>query len=345
MLKIVFEFVGGPNDGRVLQGWLGEPSDAERYYLFTNHGTVGQRFKIASDYAVETLAREVHQETSQRRFQPHYYVVSERLEEDEDVIVRATYVEREQPIGGSHAQESGERTGLPSLAPEQLVENCLADVGRSLADSCGHCWPTEFGAPGTIHGNLALHFGHILLRERFSVLADARHSNLRLPPVALLGISPSQNWFLACAFKSFTHASDVAELAGELDALRSFWLHTGMTNETCEPYIRRIAQHCEMGLGLIAGLHWCPLGSESPLQSWWSSRCEPQPAESLLPVPNGGEPSTESTCVEPRQTSLLQVLSQIRVAFSQPLLVQSYPRHGSYHLLTLLFRIPRPREP
>jgi hypothetical protein len=43
MLKIVFEFVGGPNDGKVFHRKLGKSSDAERYYLLTNHGAVGQR--------------------------------------------------------------------------------------------------------------------------------------------------------------------------------------------------------------------------------------------------------------------------------------------------------------
>ena len=35
-MTIMFEFVGGPNDGRVLHSTVGEPSDAEHYYLFTN---------------------------------------------------------------------------------------------------------------------------------------------------------------------------------------------------------------------------------------------------------------------------------------------------------------------
>ena len=58
MLKITFEFVGGPKDGRILCGTLGKPSDAERYYLFSNHGAFGHRFKVASPYAVETLVSE-----------------------------------------------------------------------------------------------------------------------------------------------------------------------------------------------------------------------------------------------------------------------------------------------
>jgi len=55
MLNIIFEFAGGPHDGQTLQGRLADGSDAERYYMFTNHGTVGQRFKVASGYTVETL--------------------------------------------------------------------------------------------------------------------------------------------------------------------------------------------------------------------------------------------------------------------------------------------------
>ena len=58
MLKIIFEFVGGPQDGRILQGVVGDASDAERYFLFSNWGRIGQRFKVASDYAVATLSRD-----------------------------------------------------------------------------------------------------------------------------------------------------------------------------------------------------------------------------------------------------------------------------------------------
>lgn len=92
MLKIIFEFVGGPSDGALLCGTLGEPSDAERYYLFSNHGTVGQRFKVASPYAVETLAGEQLKEEKRHYFQRHYYVVTERMQNDQGVWVCAEYV-------------------------------------------------------------------------------------------------------------------------------------------------------------------------------------------------------------------------------------------------------------
>ena len=91
-MKIIFEFVGGPLDGTTLVGNVGDGSDAERYYLFTNHGAVGQRFKVASDYAVETLAREQLKVEERHHFQPHFYVVRDRVEEGAEVLVRAEYV-------------------------------------------------------------------------------------------------------------------------------------------------------------------------------------------------------------------------------------------------------------
>ncbi len=93
MQKAIFEFVGGPIDGRVLQGPLGEGDDVERYYMFSNHGAVGQRFKVASDYAVQTLLREKLEEESPHHFQQHYYRVTDRIEDDEEVWIRAEYVQ------------------------------------------------------------------------------------------------------------------------------------------------------------------------------------------------------------------------------------------------------------
>jgi hypothetical protein len=92
MLKIIFEFLGGPHDGRILDGVVGEASDAERCFLFSNWGRVGQRFKVASDYAVETLAKEQLREQKRHHFQRHFYVVTERLEDDDEVWVRGEYV-------------------------------------------------------------------------------------------------------------------------------------------------------------------------------------------------------------------------------------------------------------
>ncbi len=92
MLKITFEFVGGPKDGDTLHGMLGEPSDAERYYLFSNHGTVGQKFRVASPHAIETLTREKLQEETPHHFQQHYYIITQRFDDGDEVRVRAAYV-------------------------------------------------------------------------------------------------------------------------------------------------------------------------------------------------------------------------------------------------------------
>ncbi len=92
MLDVTFEFVGGPNDGKVVRGGLGEPSDAHRYYLFSHHGRVGQAFKVASEYAIEALATQRAKEELLDRFQQHYYVVTDRLEDEREVWVRAEYL-------------------------------------------------------------------------------------------------------------------------------------------------------------------------------------------------------------------------------------------------------------
>ena len=90
-LKITFEFVGGPFDGKTFTGSQGDGSDAERYYLLTNHGAVGQRFKVASDYAVETLAREELKIDKRHHFQRHFYTVTDIVKDYGQVLVRAGY--------------------------------------------------------------------------------------------------------------------------------------------------------------------------------------------------------------------------------------------------------------
>ena len=72
MQRITFEFVGGPDDGKIVHGVLGEPSDAERYYLFSHRGTVGHRLKVVSPFAVETLVREQLKDERMHYFQSHY---------------------------------------------------------------------------------------------------------------------------------------------------------------------------------------------------------------------------------------------------------------------------------
>jgi hypothetical protein len=99
MLKIVFEFIGGPHDGRILHGVVGDASDAERCLLFSNWGMVGQRLKIASDYAVETLELEQPRVDERHHFQRHFYAVTDRLEDTAEVCVRAAYLPQAVGVG------------------------------------------------------------------------------------------------------------------------------------------------------------------------------------------------------------------------------------------------------
>lgn len=92
MQNITFEFIGGPHDGKRLHGVVGDGSDAERYFLFSNRGRVGQRFRVASPYAVETLAREQLKDERRHYFQQHFYVVTTHLDDGEEILVRAEYL-------------------------------------------------------------------------------------------------------------------------------------------------------------------------------------------------------------------------------------------------------------
>ena len=91
-MRIVFEFFGGPLDGKTVAGDFGQQGEAERYYFLSHHGLPGQRFKVASDYAVETLAREQLKVETRHNFQRHFYQITERQEFDDEVFLRADYV-------------------------------------------------------------------------------------------------------------------------------------------------------------------------------------------------------------------------------------------------------------
>ena len=125
MLNITFEFVGGPNDGKVVQGKLGEPTDAERHYLFSNRGRIGQRFAVASDHAIESLMdKELSANDSIQR---HHYVVTDRLEKGNEVWVRAEYV-----------PDTSENTVLPKDQDDSFdtsgLEGCLLVASPRMRD-------------------------------------------------------------------------------------------------------------------------------------------------------------------------------------------------------------------
>lgn len=93
-MRVIFEFAGGPLDGKTVEGRLGDQGEAERFYLITRRGSLGQRFKLASDYAVEILSQSTKGNEVARLFQNHVYVVTDRLDGENEVLVRAEYAPR-----------------------------------------------------------------------------------------------------------------------------------------------------------------------------------------------------------------------------------------------------------
>jgi hypothetical protein len=95
--NVIFKFVGGPLDGKKIAGEPGKEKEVQRYYRLTNHGRVGQRFRTASDYAIETLTREGLQQPQPHHFQPYVYEVVERIDNGDVLVVLIQYIE---PTGG-----------------------------------------------------------------------------------------------------------------------------------------------------------------------------------------------------------------------------------------------------
>lgn len=99
MLRFILKFVGGPLDGKTVSGHPGELADeAHKYYALSYHGRLGQRFRVASEYAVDVLAEEELGEERPHGFQPHVYEVIDRIDNGDVLLVQASYVER-QPQG------------------------------------------------------------------------------------------------------------------------------------------------------------------------------------------------------------------------------------------------------
>jgi hypothetical protein len=84
-------------DGKMAVGHSGEQDEAERFYLLTDRGRIGQRFRVASEYAIDTLADELLQHEESHRFQPHCYEVIDRVDTRIGVLVRVRYVREEIP--------------------------------------------------------------------------------------------------------------------------------------------------------------------------------------------------------------------------------------------------------
>ncbi len=94
MKKLIFKFSGGPLDGTTVSGEAAKDAEVRRYYVLTHHGRLGQRFRTASQYAVDALATEAPQDESPRHFQQHVYEVVDRIDNRRVLLVRIAYVQK-----------------------------------------------------------------------------------------------------------------------------------------------------------------------------------------------------------------------------------------------------------
>lgn len=325
MLRISFEFVGGPNDGKALHGSLGDASDAERYYLFTNHGHVGQRFKVASDFAVEALVQEHSGEAGQRHhYRTHYYVVKERLEEEEEVLVRAEYVEKETDSSANKLLPEQLKVGSVEVeSNEDKIRRYLKQAATVMDHSYGYYWPADEHEGGdSTEQNVLIHFAYVLLNERFSVFSKAQHPDRTLEAIDLLGVSPGQDWFLACQFMRLNGSEQLSEMLQGVQRLITFWLNTRLTIEACRQHIDRVASHCGEGYGLVAALHWVS---------------EDNPATELLDLWTGKEEPS-------RESEFVRDLGKAGATFAAPISIRHYAGRGRYCLLPIFLRIPNKSE-
>jgi hypothetical protein len=90
--RLIFRFAGGPLDGKKVAGELGKHPEVGRYYALTHHGRMGQRFRTASEYAIDVLTKEGMQEHSPHHFQQHLYQVTDHIDNGNVVLVRIEYV-------------------------------------------------------------------------------------------------------------------------------------------------------------------------------------------------------------------------------------------------------------
>ena len=92
MPRLIFQFAGGPLDGKTVTGTIQEEGEAWEFYVLTCHGRLGQRFRIASEYALDTLASKYLKEREPHHFQQHVYEVVECIRNSRVLLVSADYV-------------------------------------------------------------------------------------------------------------------------------------------------------------------------------------------------------------------------------------------------------------
>ena len=131
-MQIIFEFVGGPMDGKTVVGQTDHQDEADRYYALTHRGKIGQRFRVASALAIDTLMAANSQGDRPYQFQQHSYQVSDRVEGDDEILLRARYIEEES--AGADAVPIREH-----LEPAPPQSRSDAEMIAAIESAGSHC--------------------------------------------------------------------------------------------------------------------------------------------------------------------------------------------------------------
>ncbi len=91
-MTVTFEFIGGPHDGLMAKGNLGDGGGADRCYPFKGNGIVGLVLKMASEYLIYLLVSEGPGALQRHNRPKHFYLVSERIDEYTEGSLRAEYM-------------------------------------------------------------------------------------------------------------------------------------------------------------------------------------------------------------------------------------------------------------
>ncbi len=90
------------------------------------------------------MAQETPQEEHRHYFQPHYYVVTDHLVDNNEVLVRAEYIEKkEEKDSAALIREHLEPSPTEAQSSVAKIQRLLGLTAKSLAETYSHCWPAH----------------------------------------------------------------------------------------------------------------------------------------------------------------------------------------------------------
>ncbi|MEX0677597.1 MAG: hypothetical protein WD063_11010 [Pirellulales bacterium] len=110
-MEVIFEFSGGSRDGQTDVGIA-----AQRHYFVTDKGTIGKRFWVATEHALNLLKEigpDAARESGNARAEK--YEVTERLDVGDEALVRCKFIEYADQVVIPESQPAAESN--PPAAP------------------------------------------------------------------------------------------------------------------------------------------------------------------------------------------------------------------------------------